>query len=164
MGKDLPSNFFSFLAEPLAKGNLKEVIPRLSTEWSLEFKFQIDGAANFEYCSILHVTKGFNTEMYVHMLLQKSIKEFRADMELNAFSPDLYRFDVTYGVTYHVVLHQSYVSGGVYRVSLVIDGKEVRSVLKTQARQYYNAKIYTANPGFEPCNGSISDVKLTNFL
>ena len=78
---------------------------------------------------------------------------------------ELHRFSLSLEVEYHVHIRQRYTGDGVYIVSLAIDGEEVmNSVLNSKAEQFYDVEVYVSDPWYAACDGSVSDVKLTNFL
>ena len=59
-------NYF-FSAEDLQKNNLRTIIiPILSPEWSVQFKFKLLGehVGADSWCNIVHVTKGSNNAAY----------------------------------------------------------------------------------------------------
>ena len=64
---------------------------------------------------------------------------------------------------YKIEIHQRYVSRGDYRFFIKVDGIEIHSVINSDARQFYNVKVYAGDPWRET-NGFISNLKLTNFL
>ena len=65
------------------------------------------------------------------------------------------RFEVT----------QRYVSGGNYRFSVVVDGDIFFTLINTDARQFYDVKVYASNPWVpSPKDVYISNLEITNFL
>ncbi|XP_066921942.1 uncharacterized protein [Clytia hemisphaerica] len=156
--------------EMLTQDKVKYLVQRTSTEWSLEFKFQIneDHTDNF-WCSIIHVTTGQDRFSYGSRIpaifYNSGWKQVVTYWNLNGDLISVFhRQDVKLGVNYHVKYQQRYINSGVYKASLEIDGVEVESMLNTQAKQFYDVKFYIADPWYPVCIGSVSDVKFTNFL
>ena len=69
-----------------------------------------------------------------------------------------------YNIEYNVEIHQRYKSGGVYKYSILLNGKEIHSIDNTQAQQFYNMKIYSSDPWYTTRVGWIEDFKITNHL
>ena len=65
---------------------------------------------------------------------------------------------------YEVEIRQRYTGAGVYKFSVVINGKEEDSIDNTQAEQFYNVKVYAGDPWYDACIGTVTDFQITNFL
>ena len=66
--------------------------------------------------------------------------------------------------TYSFEIHQMYQGGGKYRYYILIDGKEVHSVINPDAKQYYDLKVYLSLTGYPSAPVVVSDFEHTNFL
>ncbi|XP_066921940.1 uncharacterized protein [Clytia hemisphaerica] len=158
--------------ETLTQNKVKYLVQRTSTEWSLEFKFQInEDHSGSSVCSIIRVATGRNNDFHDYgsripaILYNSGWKQVVSYWDLNGDSVGVFhRQDVKLGVNYHVKYQQQYINSGVYKASLEIDGVEVERMLNTQAEQFYDVKFYIADPWYPVCVGSVSDVKFTNFL
>ena len=75
---------------------------------------------------------------------------------------DLQKIEI--GDIHHIEFHQRYVNGGEYRYFIILDGKEVYSVINTDAKQFYNVYVYASNPWNDPCPVYIKNLKINNFL
>ena len=71
---------------------------------------------------------------------------------------------LTVNQTYKIEIHQRYVSNGDYRYFIILDGQEVYSVVNTDAKQFYNIKVYASGPFRDACPAYVKDLKFTNFL
>lgn len=67
---------------------------------------------------------------------------------------------------YTIQAHQRYQGGGVYKRSIIFDGEEISSQENADfGEQYYDLDIYASHPYYNTaCVGTISELKLTNFL
>ena len=60
--------------------------------------------------------------------------------------------------------NQKYIGGGQYLYNIVIDGVEVLSKINTDAKQYYNVKLYMGMVGEVSAPVEITNFEHTNFL
>ena len=65
---------------------------------------------------------------------------------------------------YSVEIRQRYKSGGVYKYSILLNGEEIHSTDNTQAQQFYDVKVSIGDQWYPECKGTISELKITNFL
>ena len=72
--------------------------------------------------------------------------------------------EIVVNVPTHIEIHQRYTSGGKYRYFIKINGEEAYSIINTDARQFYNVKVYASNPWEDNCSGYIKNFEVTNFL
>ena len=64
---------------------------------------------------------------------------------------------------YKIEIHQRYISNGNYQFFIKIDGEEY-SAINSKAKQFYNVKVYAANPWYNASKGFISNFNFTNFF
>ena len=64
---------------------------------------------------------------------------------------------------YDLELHQRYLSGGVYKYFIILDGEEIHSG-NINPKQRYGFNVYGSSPTHDACVGTVSEFKLTNFL
>ena len=123
-------------------------------------------------CNVIHMTHNTNHDSYgdrIGVLFMKGtplLKEtlFRAGVNgvINFVFEPTPMPNINEPV--HYEMHQRYVSEGNYRYFIKINGEEVLTILNTDARQFYNVKVYASDPWYRACPGTIKNFKLTNFL
>ena len=126
-------------------------------------------SAGDEYCNLVHLTKqnhhgehGDRTPL-VSIYIPTRILHIASSIN-NDHSDDQNLLILNIDQTYKIEIHQRYVSNGDYRYFIKIDGVEVYSVLNTDARQFYNIKVYASGPFRDACPAYIKDLEFTNFL
>ena len=155
------------------KNNILDIIPVLSTEWSISLNVRRDQSIPFvgnTTCSVFQL-RANDTEK----------KEYGRRTPFIGVVPSSGKFHISSAVkgnwnwwrnlnglsedqTHNIEIHQRYASNGDYRYFIKIDGEEVISVLNTDARQFYNVNVYGSNISNDPCPVFISNLKITNFL
>ena len=142
----------------------------MSTEWSVSFDWSTTSLPSAGWMSIVHFTIGEDNGKYgdrtpaVFFYVDGDTKLFHFASAVNGQG---YTFDETTSFRlnhkYHIEIHQRYISQGNYRYFVKIDGVEVKSVVNSDARQFYEVKVYAGDPWFAPI-GYISNLHFTNFL
>ena len=72
--------------------------------------------------------------------------------------------EAQYNKGYKIVISQRYKSQGVYTYSVEVNKDIIKVFENTQAEQFFDLKVYVANSFQSVCNGTISNVRMTNFL
>ena len=147
------------------------MITTLSNEWIVHIKFKMIGnnVGDQGYCNVFQMTQNGGGENYGDrspcIYYKKDGNLFSITSAVNGIiAYPYYVQPVQFNTEYNVEIHQRYKSGGVYKYSILLNGQEIHSADNTQAQQFYNVKVYTSNPWAHPCNGTISVMKVTNFL
>ena len=143
-------------------GRVLFTIPRLSTEWILSFDF-ITTKATWEDCqwlNILHLTKGGDNSEHGDRIPAIFINcATRKLLVYNMISGNpivmVDNTEIDPNVLYHIEIHQRYISGGKYRFFVRTNGVETISVTNTDARQFYNVKVYANNPWYSSIDGIV---------
>ena len=137
----------------------------------MKVSFKITGLSSEEYCNILHLTEGGDKGLRGH----RTPAIFLSQTDLNLYIASAYTssqkfqgFDsqITLHENYQLEIHQRYKSEGVYKYSIVINGEEVRSNEYDEAQQFYDVKVYLANPfnSYSACTGTVSHFEITNYV
>ena len=147
-----------------------EVISRLSTEWIVSFTLRLNSlTAASQYCSIVHLTQGGNYQSMgdrigsVFLLREGSTYAkfiFSTGINGEPAQPTVSGINNSAKIEFH----QRYLSGGKYRVFIMLNGQEIHSEVNTDAQQFYNVKVYASDPWHPACPGYIKDLTVTNFL
>ena len=165
---------FTFLEMEVTKNSLLKVIDRFSTEWSVTLSIRLYGQIlsgnGMSSCGIISLSSNGVVNNYYgsrvpFVGLVKSDRRLHTTSAINGnwnWIKDLPALKIDQ--TYHLEIHQRYVSNGNYRYFIKLDGEEVYSVINTDARQFYNVHVYAGNPWNDPCPVYISNFKITNFL
>ena len=151
----------------MVRGKLKTTIPVLSPEWSLKMTYKVTGTFS-SWCSVLRVEQNADGNDYGK---RTPAIFWRNDLKVATFASAVSgnknfekRVNIYPGTVYHVEFHQRYKSAGVYHYWIVLNGVEIESVDNTQAKQFHNVKVWTSDPNYHACIGTISDFEITNFL
>ena len=157
----------------MASGRLLATIPRLSTEWSVEFTFRLTtSSSSSPHCSVIHLTQGENAVNVgdrapavfldgIPTISQTSFFSATHGEKNHAFITA--RVPVVDEPT-HIEIHQRYISGGKYRYFIKWNGEEIYSVVDEDAQQFYNVKVYASDPWYDACPAFIKNFSITNFL
>ena len=153
------------------KNNLLTIIPRLSTEWSVSFEFR-QRSVSEGYTNIIRFTTSDTKSIptignripAVFLNPGSAMLHFTSAVNGNANYIVEPSTPLELNEKYHIEIHQRYVSRGGYRYFIKVDGIEVHSVINTDARQFYNVKVFASDPWYNEANGFISNFQLTNFL
>uniref|UniRef100_A0A7M5VBT2 Uncharacterized protein n=1 Tax=Clytia hemisphaerica TaxID=252671 RepID=A0A7M5VBT2_9CNID len=155
--------------EEFKENLLRAIIPQMSTEWIVQFKFKLTAAHTHikVKCNLIHLSQSGAGETYGDRT--PSVYVYKETMEMRIFTAingkHKYKgYTVQYGIDYNVEIHQRYKSGGKYTFFIIINGKRIMKTVNTQAEQFYDVKVYASNLWEPACNGTISDFKITNFL
>ena len=162
-----------FLEQPLVKGRLLTIIPRLSTEWIVSFTIRMTTlSTSAEWCNLIHLTQNGDNEAYgdrtpavflrgtpsvLNTFFMASVDGNKNHVYESSQIPKINEMT-------HFEIHQRYVSGGKYRYFIKINGQEIYSTINDDARQFYNVKVYAGNPWYVACPGFIKNFAVTNFL
>ena len=174
----VPTSYLRFviLEELLKRDRILAVIPRLSTEWKISFTLRLTSlTASNEYCNVIHFTQSKDSQEVgdriaaVWLMIGTgsvfSETQYFSGINGNIGVLPLISLPVfEINVPVDIEFHQRYLSGGKYRVSLMINGQEIASEINSQARQFYDVKLYASNPWYDPCSGYIKNLAFTNFL
>ena len=165
--------FFHFLEQLLQKGAQLAEIPIYSPEWSLSFSMRLHAdtasMAGNDYCNLVHLTKhsfsGQHGDRTPLISVYKPTQRLHIASSVNGHTSHQQNpLVLSIDQTYKIEVHQRYVSNGEYRYFIKIDGQEVYSVINTDARQFYNIKVYASGPFRDACPAYIKNFKFTNFL
>ena len=155
------------------KNNLLTIVPRLSTEWSVSFEFRHTSLTPV-WTNIIQFTTSDDSNSRINgtefgdrtpaVFVKPGSTIFYFASAVNGKND--YNVERLFkpNEKSHIEIHQRYVSRGDYRYFIKVDGIEVHSVINTDARQFYNVKVYASNPWYDEANGFISNFQLTNFL
>ena len=148
--------------------NLVTTIPILSTEWSLSLDIRFFGTiptgSNIIKFTIKDVRGTYGKNIPTLYVKAGTSKLMVASSINGNYNADVVSQNIPIGKLTHVEVHQRYVSGGLYRFFVIIDGNEVASVINNDARQFHNVKGYANVHGEESPKAYISNFKHTNFL
>uniref|UniRef100_A0A7M5UU39 Uncharacterized protein n=1 Tax=Clytia hemisphaerica TaxID=252671 RepID=A0A7M5UU39_9CNID len=167
--------------QKLKRNTLVAIIPRLSNEWIVSLNVRLHSPlseVNFQnmwVCNIVHFTQGGHSLRHQYgdrtplIGIGKTTSKFHITNAVN--NDPIFNFNndgvgnvLTINQTYHLEVHQRYVSNGDYRYFITIDGEELYSVLNTDARQFYDVKVFMSNDWQIVCPVYISNFEITNFL
>ncbi|XP_066929149.1 uncharacterized protein [Clytia hemisphaerica] len=161
--------------EVLTVGNLKGVIPVISPEYIVQFTFKLNSVNTVDptkiWCSLIHFTEGENIGapgtripgVYIH----SGDATTTTGLAIHGNVPTMLaysKYDIQMNKAYDVEIRQRYVSGGLYRYSVSVDGIEEQYHNNFNATQFYDVKIYAGDPWHPVCDGTVSHLKITNFL
>ena len=151
-------------------------IPRLSTEWSVEFTIRLTTSSSsswaIDYCSVIRLTQGGDYSnvgdrtpaiflegkpIIVYSLLTSATNGLMNHFYRTGSAPVV-------DEPTHIEIHQRYISGGKYRYFIKWNGEEVYSVVNEKAQQFYNVKVYASDPWHDACPVFIKNFSITNFL
>ncbi|XP_066910159.1 uncharacterized protein [Clytia hemisphaerica] len=157
--------------ESIEFNKLKTTIPTLSGEWIVNIRFKMFGneVSSTGYCNILHMTHDSNVATYgdrspcIYYRIDGNLFSITSAVN-GVITHSKYVDPVQFNTEYNVEIHQRYKSGGVYKYSILLNGEEIHSTDNTQAEQFHDVKVYTGSPWSKACNGTISQLKITNFL
>ena len=147
----------------VSRGNLVKTFKNYGPEFYVEFKIRISSALKATWANILHVTNGppngAHGNRFPGIWVNKA-KFFRFASTVN--SNVNYEFDrnMKLGEVYHIVVSQQFNDQSQLVYKVVIDGKEVHSVVNTNGITLKEAKLYLSNPWYASINdvGEISDL------
>ena len=157
----------------MQKGAQLAEIPILSPEWSLSFLIRLHAdtasMAGDDYCNLVHLTKQNHGGQYGDrtplISVKKPTRKLHIASSISGSTNHLWEnLALNINETYKIEVRQRYISNGNYRYFIKIDGQEGYSVVNTDARQFYNIKVYASGPFRDACPAYIKDLELTNFL
>ena len=156
----------------LVKGRILGLIPRFSAEWSVSFTVRMTSLISSGHCNIILITDGSEfgnygsrtPAVYMDRTNNEVLMSYVNSVNGSPSWHQRYAQIPQINVPTHIELHQRYVSGGNYRFFVKMDGQEVFSILNTDARQFYNVKVYASGPNELTCAGYIKRFSITNFL
>ncbi|XP_066910421.1 uncharacterized protein [Clytia hemisphaerica] len=141
----------------IKKGALYGTIQRLSTEWSVELELKL--ATGNRTCDIITIDDSRSAILVLFYM--KSKGKLRMYMR-KGWPCDM---SIQLKKEYTIQAHQRYQGGGVYKRSIIFDGEEISSQEYADfGEQYYDLDIHASNNYNTACVGTISELKLTNFL
>uniref|UniRef100_A0A7M5VAD7 Uncharacterized protein n=1 Tax=Clytia hemisphaerica TaxID=252671 RepID=A0A7M5VAD7_9CNID len=169
------ASFFQSLEIQLQKNHLLATIKTLSPEWSITLNVRLYSAIPYGdgigWCSIILITKGSDNSEYGYRTplveLKKTEKTLHFASAINGTSSvayDVVDSPLQINQNYHIQIDQRYVSAGNYQYSVRLDGVVVFETLNTDARQFYDMKVYAGNPWRDACPVMIRNLHLTNFV
>ena len=145
----------------------------MSTEWILTFSVRFtSGTITSPWCSVIHLTHDQNNADYggriptLFLSTESGVfNKHRVDYDINSGRTIIDIMETpTVGEWDHFEFHQRYVSGGNYRFFVKRNGKEIKSIINTDARQFYNVKVYAGDPWHYVCPAQMKNLEFTNFL
>ena len=71
---------------------------------------------------------------------------------------------VQVGIKYRIRVQQTYKSNGLYQYTVFMNDEQIHTAENTKARQFYNMHVYLSISGETPCDATVSNFKITNFL
>uniref|UniRef100_A0A7M5WQ67 Uncharacterized protein n=2 Tax=Clytia hemisphaerica TaxID=252671 RepID=A0A7M5WQ67_9CNID len=133
------------------------------------------GDGTFAYCTVLHLTQGGNNDVYgdrtpsITIGGNPTLNEMKISAPVNGNKSYRQNIPFTLAVneTMDVEIHQRYISNGKYRYFIRINEEEIHSVVNTEAKQFYNVKVFAGQAFYAKqavCPASIKNVKHYNFL
>ena len=151
--------------------SMSMIIPVLSPEWKVEVTFRLTGPIIQGHCSLFHLTQGGNFENYGDRVPAAFVYDPQLDLkvrsDLNGIPNGLNApvLKISRNTTYHLEVNQRYISAGNYRLSYLLNGENIISVINQQAEQFYGVRVYSGGtPWYQTCSGTIKNFKITNFL
>jgi len=158
--------FYICLLETVQSNRLLTTIRRLSTEWSLSFDLFIS-SYHHQYCSIIHLTQNHDQRDFGDRVPAVFLTPSQS-IQISTYIDRLPDYKVLHEVPpynwFRFVISHEYLSNGQYRYSIQLDDEEIHWTVNNMAHQFYNVKVYAGNPWMEPCNASLANLQLTNFL
>ena len=165
--------FSSLSEQSLSGNNLLTVIPVLSPEWIISLNFRIHSTipnTGIVACNIVHMTDGLNHAEYGSRAPFIGIVQdtYKLHIEKGVNGGNRYVANIpsvlSINQKYHLEVYQRYTSNGDYQYFVKLDGTEVFSILNSDARQFYDVKVYVSNAWNPRCPVYISNFKISNFL
>ena len=164
------TSYFS-VPQQISRDRLLFTIPWLSTEWILSFDFIMTKTTwtDCDWANLLHLTITGNRDDYGGRIpaiyIECSTRKLFVFSSISGNGNFIHEIkQINPNVLYHIEIHQRYTSGGNYRFFVRIDGVETIPVINTDARQFYNVKVYASDPFYIPVDCVISNLHHTNFL
>ena len=141
----------------------------MSTEWSISFNYRMTGVVA-GWSNIIHFTingdVGLIGDRTPAVFTRPGSPLIHFVSAINATNK--HEVNAHEGFqqnrVYKIEVHQRYISNGNYRYFIKIDGEEIHSAINSNAKQFYNVKVYAANPWYNASKGLISNFQFTNFL
>ena len=145
-------------------GRLYAIIPRLSMEWSLKYNVKLlDVPFTSYFQNAFKFTAGDHTRL-PHLTIFNNRKIEIDNNEGHNYELRYTGLYMEVNKTYCIEQNQKYIGGGKYVYNIVIDGVEVLSKINTNAKQYYNVKLYMCMVNRVSAPVEITNFEHTNFL
>jgi len=147
------------------------IIPRLSTEWFVSFDVILFTTQPF-YINLIHFTIGENIQKHGDRIPAVFQQPGTSRLHITTSLGSNYNFiynteELTSNVKHHVELDQTYYGNSVYRFNINIDGQQVLSETNSNAKQFYNVKVWASDPWYRILATNkpvISNLIFVNFL
>ena len=142
----------------------------MSTEWSITFKVRVNEGTQAP-SDILRFTNNPGSSYGKHgdriplVGLFPNATTIDFSSSVNEQASHNYKHGlILFNQTYHIEIHQRYISNGNYRYYIVIDGDEMHSAINSQARQFHNVHVFASTPDLQEADAFIQNLEFTNFL
>lgn len=161
--------YFNIVIRPEA-GRLYATIPRLSMEWSLKYQIKLlDIPFKNTYTNAFQFTTGHRFSRFPSLTIFNNRRieidnKEGTNFDLRYMTNTVNTFYMEVNKTHCFEQNQKYIGGGQYLYNIVIDGVEVLSKINTDAKQYYNVKLYMGMVGEVSAPVEITNFEHTNFL
>lgn len=155
--------------QKVISGALLTTIPTMSTEWTVTYDVRINEGA-ISSSTVIHFTNrtdnlygpGYRIPF---MGIFPNSRTLHICSTVNGYHNYSHNFgSINVNQTYHVEIHQRYISNGEYHYFIMIDGLKVESVINNSAMQFHDVKVYASNTFDPSADAYVGNLKFTNFL
>ena len=135
-------------------------------EWSLKYQIKLlDISFTNWFENAFQFTTGTDDVRIPHLTIFSTRKIEIDNKEGTVYNLRFYNtFYMEVNKTHCFEQNQKYIGGGQYLYNIVIDGVEVMSKINTDAKQYYNVKLYMGMVNRKSAPVEITNFEHTNFL
>ncbi|XP_066922714.1 uncharacterized protein [Clytia hemisphaerica] len=157
--------------QKVTRNHLLTTIDNLSPEWSLSLNIRLYAPipqVNNWACNVVHVTKGGDKTHYGDRTpfigIARTTTRFYIVGAIDGENLGVNLQEVLQmNQTYHLEVRQQYSKNGNYNYEIELDGQVVYRIDNSDARQFYDVKVFASNDWQRPCPVYISEFKITNF-
>ena len=161
----LPESFFFHDGKvSVSKDNPVKTFENYGPEFYIEFKIKFSDLGAEEWANILHVTNGQNMgahgNRFPAIFVDNKHERFHFTTTVNENYNYAFNYQMKLHQDYHVVVSQQYNDQSQLIYKVVIDGKQVHSVVNTNGKHLHKATLYLSDPWWETINdiGEMSDL------
>ena len=161
----LPESFFFHDGKvSVSKDNPVKTFENYGPEFYIEFKIKFSDLGAEEWENILHVTNGQDIgthgNRFPAIFVDNKHERFHFTTTVNENYNYAFNYQMKLHQDYHVVVSQQYNDQSQLIYKVVIDGKQVHSVVNTNGKHLHKATLYLSDPWWETINdiGEMSDL------
>ncbi|XP_066913213.1 uncharacterized protein [Clytia hemisphaerica] len=146
-------------------GGLIKILPVLSPEWELSFKFKIN---SFDFNNFKRVIRITNGQSYpVYGFATPSVLMYQTMLQVSSAVNDssdftFKKWGMALNTVYNLKVSQYYVADGKYRYTVFLDGVEVLLAMNAKPTQFYNTQIHVLEGNGADCD--VTDLRFIHFL